>query len=358
MLIKNKLYILALGLVLLFSLAACGGNNEVNSNSNSNKETNSNEKTKATAGETLIRLSHNMQVDSGVDQAAKKFKELVEERSEGALKVEIYGQSQLGSMREQTESVQLGSIEMTIQPISTLTPFVEDVQIVDFPFLWPNDKVLWQVLDGKSGQALLDSMDKAGFKGLGFWGAGFKAITGNKPIKSPKDLSGFKMRVMPSPLLIAQFKAWGANPVPIDFAELYNSLQQGVVDGQENPFSIIYQQKYHEVQKNLSITNHGYLAYISTFNKKFFDSLSPELQEIVIQAEIEARELVRKIAAEEEQKYIDLLKKEGMNFYTLNEEEKAAFRELSLPIYEGFTKTDRQKEILQGIKEDIEAAQK
>lgn len=355
---KNKFFMLALSLVLLISLSACGGN-KADPNSNS-KGSDSNPKTETKTGETLIRLSHNMQPDTSVDKAAKKFKELVEERSKGALKVEIYGQSQLGSMREQTESVQFGSTEMTIQPISTLTPFVEDVQIIDFPFLWPsNDEVLWKVLDGETGQDLLGTMEDAGFKGLGYWAAGFKAITtSKKTIKSPEDLKGLKMRVMPSPLLIAQYKAWGANPVPIDFAELYNSLQQGVVDGQENPFWITYSQKYQEVQKNLTITNHGYLAYISAFNKNFFDGLSPELQEIIIQAEIDARELGRKIAAEDDQKYLDLLKQAGMNVYTLTEEEKAAFVELSLPVYEEFTKTDRQKELFQKFKEDIKAAQK
>lgn len=341
------------GLVLLISLAACGGNeqNQPVSSADSNENTSPNQP------ETVIRLSHNMPADSGPDLSAQKFKELVEERTNGSLKVEIYGQSQLGSMREQTESVQLGSTEMTIQPISTLTPFVEDLQIVDYPFLWPNEEVLWKTLDSEAGDAILDTMKDAGFKGLGFWASGFKGITANKEIRTPDDFSGFKMRVIPSPLLIAQYEAWGANPVPVDFAELYNSLQQGVVDGQENPLETIYLQKYFEVQNQLIIANHGYLAYISTFNLDFFESLSAEHQEIIIEAEIEARELGRSIAADKEAEYVELLEESGMRVYFLTEEQREAFRELSAPVHKEFSKTDRQQKILQLVYDSIEAAQ-
>ncbi|WP_134702802.1 TRAP transporter substrate-binding protein [Ammoniphilus sp. YIM 78166] len=305
----------------------------------------------------LIRVSHNMPTDSGPDKAAHKFKEVVENKSNGSLKVEIYGNSQLGSMREQTESVQMGSIEMTIQPISTLTPFVNDLQVVDFPFLWPNEETMFKVLDGEAGQQILSTMEDAGFKGLGFWASGFKAITSNKQIQSPEDLKGVKMRVIPSPLLIAQYQAWGANPVPVDFAELYNSLQQGVVDGQENPLETIFMQKYYEVQKNLTVANHGYLAYISTMNKSFFDSLTQEEQQLLIEAEKEARDLGRDIADQMASEYLKKLEETGLQVTVLNNEQREAFRTLSLPVHQEFSKTDRQKQILEKVYEEVEAAQ-
>ncbi|UFJ41787.1 TRAP transporter substrate-binding protein [Brevibacillus humidisoli] len=349
--------------VLLIAIAmiaaACGGGTEGAAGGTSGQGQEAGNSSDQPAAEAkVIRLSHNMPPDSAVDQAANKFKELVESRSNGALKVEVFGNSVLGSMREQTESVQFGSAEMTIQPISTMTPFVSDVQIVDYPFLWPNNEVLWKVLDDEPGQMMLDSMSEAGFKGLGFWAGGFKSITANKPIQTPQDLQGVKMRVIPSPLLIAQYEAYGANPVPVDFAELYNSLQQGVVDAQENPLETIYLQKYYEVQSHLSVANQGYLAYISAMNKAFFDGLSPELQQVVVEAEKEARELERKLAIDAEADYLKKLEEAGMQVVKLTDEQKAAFKELSLPVHQEFSKTDRQKQILEAIYKAVEEAQK
>lgn len=238
-----------------------------------------------------------MPTGSSVHEGALRFKELVEQNSNGQLSVQIFPSQQLGAMREQAESVQFGSAEMTIQPISVLTLFVPDLQIISFPYLWPSEDVMWEVLDGEAGQALLSTAENQGFKGLGVWAQGFKAMTANKKIESPEDLKGVKMRVIPSDLLINQYKAWGANPTPIDFAELYNALQQKVVDGQENPLETIYLNKYYEVQDYLTIAEHGYLAYMFTVNKDWFDGLSPELQEVVIHAEKEARQLQREKAA-------------------------------------------------------------
>ncbi|MBO8162156.1 MAG: TRAP transporter substrate-binding protein [Brevibacillus sp.] len=357
---KGMLYLIAvlcIGMAMI--VAACGGGNQTSTGGTAaDQEQGATNETSQPAEKKVIRLSHNMPTDSGVDKAANKFKEIVESRSNGALTVEVFANSVLGSMREQTEAVQFGSAEMTIQPIATITPFVNDVQIVDFPFLWPNEEVLWKVLDGDAGKMMLESMEAAGFKGLGFWAGGFKSITGNKPFTSPDDLKGVKMRVIPSPLLIAQYEAWGANPVPVDFAELYNALQQGVVDAQENPLETIYLQKYYEVQSHLSVANQGYLAYLSVMNKNFFDSLSPEQQQIVIDAEKEAREMERQLAKEAEADYLKKLEEAGMQVTVLTDEQKAAFRELSLPVHQEFSKTDRQKEILQAVYKAVEEAQK
>ena len=146
--------------------------------------------------------------------------------SDGNITVDVYPSMQLGAMREQAEAVQMGTHEMTIQPISVLTPFVDEFQIVDFPFLWPSSEIMWKVLDGEAGQALLAKAEDKGFKGLGFWALDLNNLRRKERDTYTGRFQRCKMRVMPSPLLIEQYKAWGANPVPIEYAELYNALQQ------------------------------------------------------------------------------------------------------------------------------------
>ncbi|QZY53804.1 TRAP transporter substrate-binding protein [Crassaminicella profunda] len=341
----KKIFTLFLVLVLSMSLlAGCG-----------DKETETAKAQEESASMT-IRLSHNQPESSSEHEGAVAFKEKIEELSGGKIKVDIFPSMQLGSMREQAEAVQMGTNEITIQPIAVMTPFVEELQIVDFPFLWPSSNAMWDVLDGEAGNKLLEKTQAKGFKGLGFWGSGFKNFTtAGKEIHNPEDFQGVKMRVMPSPLLLEQYKAWGANPVPIEYAELYNALQQKIVDGQENPISTIAMNKFYEVQDNLVLSNHGYLAYVCVANKAWFDGLSDENQKMIIEAEKYARETQRKALEEKEHAFLEEIKKSDINIYELTDEEKAAFREASKPVHEEFAQTPDKKEILELIYKEIEA---
>lgn len=307
------------------------------------------------AKQVVIKLSHNQPESSSEHEGAVAFKEKIEELSAGNITVDIYPSLQLGSMREQVEGVQMGSHEMTIQPIAVLTPFIDELQVVDYPFLWPNAEIMWEVLDGEAGEALMAKADEKGFKGLGFWGAGFKNITTTgKEIHMPSDFNGVKMRVMPSPLLIAQYETWGANPVPIEYSELYNALQQKIVDGQENPISTIAMNKFYEVQDNLIISNHGFLAYEVIANKAWFDGLSDEHQGMIIEAEKYAREVQREKLAEMESSYLEEIKDSDINVYELTEEERAAFAEVSKAVHEKFADSDSKLEILNMIYRETE----
>lgn len=301
-----------------------------------------------------IKLSHNQPATSPEHIGSEAFKKKVEELSNGKIKVEIYPALQLGSMREQAEAVQMGSHQITIQPISVLTPFVEELQIVDFPFLWPSTEKMYKVLDGEGGSKLLSKTEQKGFKGFGFWSSGFKQFTTRgKEIHKPSDFQGVKMRVMPSPLLIAQYKAWGANPVPIEYSELYNALQQKIVDGQENPIQTIAMNKYYEVQDTMIMSNHGYLAYVFVANKAWFEGLPNEYKEIVTKAEKEAREAERKAAADKESQYLEEIKKSKIKIYSLTDEERKAFAEASKSVHEEFAKTPHMKELLKLINDKI-----
>ncbi len=300
--------------------------------------------------EMTISLSHNQSTASTEHLGAEAFKEKVEALSEGKITVDIFPSLQLGSMREQAEAVQMGSHQMTLQPTSVLTPFIAEFQLVDLPFLWPSSEVLWDVLDGPAGQAILDAGADKGFHGLGYWGSGFKQFTTKgHAINSPADFNGVVMRVMPSPLLIAQYEAWGANPVPIEYAELYNALQQGTVDGQENPIQTIQLNKFYEVQDNMIISNHGFLAYAMVANKGWFDGLPEAYQDIIIQAEKEAREIQRAALAERETEALEEIAASGINLYELSEEGRQAFFDASQSVHEAYASTDKMKEILEMI---------
>ncbi|MCF4150349.1 TRAP transporter substrate-binding protein [Dethiosulfovibrio sp. F2B] len=301
-----------------------------------------------------IRLSHNQPTGSPEDIGAETFKAIVEDRSGGKMEVQIFPSMQMGSMREQTESAQMGTLDITIQPVSVLTPFVEELQIIDFPFLWPSTDELYRVMDGPVGQRFYEFTEPKGLVSLGLWASGFKQFTTKGiDIHVPEDFKGVKMRVMPSPLLIAQYKTWGANPIPIEYAELYNALQQGIVDGQENPIQTIAMNKLYEVQDRLILSNHGFLAYIFVVNKGWFDGLPDDARELVLQAEKEARLAERGAQAKKEAEYLDEIKSSGISVTELTDEEYEAFSKKSRSVHDQFASTDAMKELLSACYDEL-----
>jgi C4-dicarboxylate-binding protein DctP len=289
------------------------------------------------AAKYVIKFAHNQQIDSPQHKGVAYFKQILGERSKGDVEVQIYPASQLGGMREATEGVQNGTIEMSQQPTSILGNFSPAFGIVDMPFLWPNEKVLRIVLNQSPvGKELMSYLGQKGMKGFSFHGAGFKQLTANKPIRSPEDIKGLKYRVMPNPLLQAQFKAWGAHAIPMDFAELYNALQQKVIDGQENPFQSVRMLKFWEVQQYLSVTNHGYIAYGIIGNKRWFESLPKDVQDLISKCESEAAEKQLAILADEEKGYRKEIESHGMKVIDLTPEGINQFREASKPVHVEF----------------------
>jgi C4-dicarboxylate-binding protein DctP len=239
-------------------------------------------------------------------------------------------------MRDTTEGVQMGTIEMSLQPTSILGNFSRPFSIGDFPFLWPNNRVLWAVLDGPLGDELMATLDGKDIKGFSFWSSGWKCLTANRDIRTPSDLNGLKFRVMPNPILEAQFRAWGANAVPMDFSELYNALQQGVVDGQENPYQVIRMLKFWEIQSHVAVTNHGFIAYAVIGNKRWFNSLPNDIQEILVKAEREAAIKERVMQLEEEKDDRKQIEDQGMKIIDLSPDQLKEFRKVSQPVYDEF----------------------
>lgn len=347
--LRKILALTAICMILL--LAACGGGKEDGSQKNeANSDANDG------ADSVLIRLSHNQPLESPEHAGAAKFKEVIEEKSNGQVTVEIFPASQLGSLREQIEGTQLGEINITMQPTAFVTPFVDDVKVIDLPYLWPaNTEQTYEVLDSEAGQAVLDTLENGGFKGLGFWPGGFKLFTtGKKEIHAPEDFKGLDIRVMSSPLLEDQYKLWGANPTMIEYAEVYNSLQQGVVDGQENPLQTIYLNNYQEVQDNIIESHHGIMSYLFMANKGWFDGLSEDVQQLIYEAEEAGKAAARDMLAETEDEYRQNIIDSGVNYYELTDKEIEKFREVSVPFHEKAYGTPEQAEILKQIKEKIE----
>jgi C4-dicarboxylate-binding protein DctP len=303
-----------------------------------------------------IKLSHNQQTNTPPHQAAEMFKTMVEERTQGYYDVQIFPAQQLGALRDQVEGTSVGTIELTQQTPGTVSLFVPKVMLLDLPFLWTTEEAMWRVLDGPLGQELLQSLEPKGLKGVDFWSSGFKNFTtGRKPIQTPDDFKGLKIRVIPSPLLSAQFEAWGAAPTPVDFRELYTALQQGLVDGQENPPGTIVDVKLYEVQRYMTESRHGFLHYIMMFNKQWFDSQPRVNQEILVQAIKEAGRWERKAMTDRDAEATKRIKEAGVQVNELTPEAREQFRQLSLQVHERFSE-QIGKDYLQRLTAEIEKA--
>jgi len=282
----------------------------------------------------ILKLGHDYMPDSPHNRAALEFKKSVEEKTEGRVKVEVYPAQQLGKGREMIEGLQIGIIQGVALPSSNFAGFDMRITIPDLPFLFPSPEKAHEILDGEVGDELLSVLEKHGMVGAAWWESGFKFFTGNFPIRHPDDFIGKKIRVMPSPILLAQFEAYGASSIPIDFHELYNALQQGVVDGEENPITTIYNMKFYEVQDYITLSYHGFLGYIVAFSKKWMEQLPEEYQKIILEAAAKVAPMQRaEVARLEVEKYLPEMIAYGTQIIELTDEQREAFRGKAGPVY-------------------------
>ena len=269
--------------------------------------------------------------------AAEVFKPYVEEASEGRIKVELYPNGQLGGDRQAIESVQLGTVHMTIPAVAVLSGFEPKFQVFDLPFVFKSKEAAYKALDGELGDRLSSLLIPLGMRNLAFAENGFRHVSNNKgPITKPEDLAGFKIRTMENPVHMATFKALGANPTPISFGELYTALQQKVVDAQENPIPLVYTSKFYEVQKYYSLTGHVYAATVVLVNDAFFTSLPEDLQDILVEGAVRYRTYQRELSQKQDEEMIAKLREAGMEVNELTEEQKQLFIEKTLPVYDQF----------------------
>ena len=265
------------------------------------------------------------------------FKKDIEEKSGGRISVELYPNAQLGGDRELIESVQLGTVQVAIPATSALAGFDKRFQVFDLPFLFKSKETAFKALDGELGKTVDKLLKPLGMRNLGYGENGYRHITNSRgPIHKPEDLKGIKLRTMENPLHLAFFKMLGANPTPMSFGELYTALQQGTVDGQENPVVLVYTSKFYEVQKFYSLTGHVYSATMLVANDDFFASMPEDLWKIVEDAGKRYVVEQRALAEVQEQEFLEELKKTGLQINDLTPEEKQLFIDATLPAYDQF----------------------
>jgi tripartite ATP-independent transporter DctP family solute receptor len=288
--------------------------------------------------ERTIRWGHLNNTDHPVSKGVQKFTEIVAAKSGGKIKVKEYPANQLGSEMQQQSALRAGTQEMQSPATTSLVGIVKDYGLIDFPFIVSTPQQADALLDGPLGTALLAKLPEKGLVGLGYWDLGFRNVTNSRrPVTKGEDLDGIKIRVIPNPVYLETFKAFNANPVPMSFSELYTALETRTVDGQENPFSVILSNKFYEVQKYLSVTNHTYSTNIILISKKFWDQLSPDEQKILQDAANEARDYQRKVSREQAQSAIGGLKAKGMEVNEIAPAELARMRDKTKPIAQKFS---------------------
>lgn len=283
----------------------------------------------------VIKFSHVVAANTPKGLAAEKFKDLAEKYTEGKVKVEVYPNSQLYKDKEELEALQLGAVQMLAPSNSKFGPIgIKEFEVFDLPYILPDLKTLRKVTDGPLGAKLLKLLDAKGMTGLAYWDNGFKQMSANKKLVAPEDYKGVKFRIQSSKVLDAQFRALGAIPQIMAFSEVYQALQTGVVDGQENTPSNIYTQKMHEVQKYITLTNHGYIGYVVVVNKKFWDGLPPDIRAQLDKAMKEATAYGNGQSAKENDDALEEIRKSGKaEFVTLTPEQDAAMRKAMEPVY-------------------------
>ena len=302
----------------------------------------------------VIKFSHVVAADTPKGKAAEMFAKKAAELTGGKVKVEVYANSTLYKDKEEMEALQLGAVQMLAPSLAKFGPLgVKEFEVFDLPFIFSSYDDLRKVTNGAVGKQLLSKLEPKGIRGLAYWDNGFKSFSLNSPIKTPADLKGKKLRIQSSKVLEEQIRAVGGLPQVMAFSEVYQALQTGVVDGTENPISNLYTQKMHEVQKHLTLTDHGYLGYAVIVNRKFWDGLPADIRKQLDDAMEQATRYANQIAKVENDSSLEAVKKSGKTtVYVPTKEERLAFKKAMVPVHQ---KMEGRvgKEIIQAVYKDI-----
>jgi tripartite ATP-independent transporter DctP family solute receptor len=278
-----------------------------------------------------LKLGHGAATDNPRHIAALKFAELVSQKTNGKVKVNVFPSEILGSDQQMEDAVKLGTLDGALISTGVVATIAPKMQAINLPYMFKDYNSAYKVLDGELGKEMGAQLEDKNIHLINYWENGFRVMTNSKhPINNPADLAGLKMRVPDSPISIATFKALGTNPTPLAFGQLYTALQSKVVDGQENPLTNVYASKFYEVQKYLSVTNHQYSALPFIINKAKWNSLQPDIQKAIIEAAGEARDLHRQLVQKDDKDLIQKLKDNGMN---INTPDPSPFRQAAHKVY-------------------------
>ena len=291
----------------------------------------------AMAAPVTLKLGHIAEPDNVYGQGADYFAKLVKERSNGEIDIQVYPSSQLGNQRDLVEGLGLGTVDMTLTGTAVMGNFVPEMAVFDLPFIFRDVNHAYKALD-TVGMDMAKKGEGRGMITLAIWENGVRHMTNNAhPIKEPADMKGLKFRVMEQPVYIEMMKSLGASPTPMAMSELYTALQKGVIDGQENPLGHIATKRFNEVQKYLSLTGHTYAAEPLLVSTMAWNKLTPEQQELVRQAAIDARDWQRQLCRDMEGKFLQQIKDAGTT--AVNEDvDKEAFAKATRPVWDVYAK--------------------
>lgn len=324
----KKYLVLVLILMVTFAIAGCGNTQDGKNN----------QSTDAQNGKKIVLIAgHGAAPDSLNGFAFDKMNEILNEKTNGQIQIEVHPNESLGTEAQMLEQLQLGTLDLASISGAPVTGFVKEFMACDLPFLFASPEEAYAFFDGEIGNELFEKSKAVGLVGLCWWENGFRNFTNNKrPITSPADMKGMKIRTMQSQVHMASVNALGASATPIAFGELYSALQQGVIDGEENPVHQINEQKFYEVQKYLTISRHFYDPSPLFISPKTLNKLTDEQIQIVKDAAIESRDAMRNRCNEQEQQIIDDLKAKGVEVTVLTPDQVKAFQDATKDVYKGF----------------------
>ncbi|WP_102345550.1 DctP family TRAP transporter solute-binding subunit [Bacillus sp. Marseille-P3661] len=323
--------------VLAFTLVACSSSNQTSDSAGS--ESNEGESSEGATETYDLKMSTTTSDTSAWAQGARKFAEIVSEKTDGRINIEVFPNEQLsgGDQGKGVEMLIKGTTDLSYHSTIIYSIIDERFGIVSAPFLYKNLEEADASLAGAGGEALNNLLLEKGVQPLGYGENGFRQMTNSvRPIQSPEDMEGLKMRIPGIKMYIDLFSALGADPTTMAFSEVFTALQQGTIDGQENPIDVIHSSKLNEVQNYITISNYSYDPLVLGMNKKLFDSMHPDDQKVIQEAAVVANEYQKQLTREAEAKQIEELKAAGMEFYTPTEEEMAAFKAAVEPVYEKY----------------------
>jgi len=320
----KRFLMIAVVIAMMFTLVACGGNDKAPDTDNGSNE----------PEKVVLRLGMTAEADSHYGKGAQVFADKVSEYTDGEVEIQIFPSSQLGNERDLVEGVGIGTIEMSLTSTGPLPNFSSDFMLFDLPFIITDRQKAYEVMDGEIGQEILGSLEPMGINALGFWENGFRHVTNNAgPIVSPEDIEGMKIRTMENPIHLETFRHLGAQPTPMAWGEVFIALQQGTIDGQENPLVILDTAKVYEVQEHVSLTGHFYSPAVMSINKELFDGFSSDTQEAIVKAEKEARDWERQYSSDLDAELVSALAEKGM---VVTEVDKLEWQKACEPVYEKF----------------------
>lgn len=332
----RRLAALLLAMMMVFTLVSCSGNSGSASSAPSSGAPETS--TPASTETYKIIVGGTVPDEHPISQALFKFKEVAESLSGGSIQVEVYDNNTLGGSRELVEAVQSGEIQMCESSQSAYASFTEELMSVGIPFLFKNREAAYAFYDSEVGEQIANAVaSDTGIRIVGYFENGVRQLTNSKrPVVTPDDLSGLKIRVMESPLYIEMFTEMGANPMPMSFAELYTALQQGTVDGQDNPYAITCTNAFYEVQKYMTDLSHTFDVTCFSINDDFYQNLPDDIRDIVDKAAAEATELERQLSIDNEASYIKTIEDQGVQLTRLTDEQRQAFKDKCTGIYDFF----------------------